>query len=116
MGMDTPVVDYPLALVDGTTWGIEDAIVFYGEAEQTTMDGTSELRRFASSSMKYSSKMKFYYYINIPTKTRWVHLRTLILRLKFQILHEERLAANLLRCVSDLFSNKMKQKLHESRK
>lgn len=60
--MDTPVVDYPLALVDGTTWGIEDVIPFYGEAEQTTMDGTSELRKFVSSSVLYSPKMKFYYY------------------------------------------------------
>jgi len=60
--MDTPVVDYPLALVDGSTFGPEEAIPFYGQAEQTLMDGSSEVRRFTASALRYSPKHKFYYY------------------------------------------------------
>jgi len=60
--MDTPVVDLPLAVIDGSSFDPEEAIPFYGEAEQTTMDGTSNLIRFVSSTLRYSPKYKYYYY------------------------------------------------------
>jgi len=62
--MDSPVVDYPLAVVDGSTFEPEDTIPFFGEVEQTLMDGSTDVRRFVSSVLKYSPKHKYYYYPN----------------------------------------------------
>merc|ERR1712200_294070 len=60
--MDTPVVDYPLAVMDASTFDPTDAIPFKGEIEQTRMDQSVHQVRFVSSSLKYSPKQKWYYY------------------------------------------------------
>jgi len=62
--MDSPVVDYPLAFMDATTLDPKDAIPLFGDVEQTKMDQTVHRIKFTSSSMKYNSKQKWYYYPN----------------------------------------------------
>jgi len=60
--METPVVDYPLAFIDGSTFEASQAVPVFGQSEQTLMNGTAEVRRFVSSALNFSPKHKYYYY------------------------------------------------------
>jgi len=62
--MNTSVVDYPLAFMDGTTLNNEDVIPFFGEVQQKTKEEATYRVKFGSSMLKHNSKQRWYYYPN----------------------------------------------------
>jgi len=62
--MDTPVVDYPLAIMDASTFDEDRVIPFFGEITQEQIGGQKHTIKFVSGSMKHASKQKWFYYPN----------------------------------------------------
>jgi len=60
--MDTPVVDYPLAIMDASTFDEDRVIPFFGEITQEKIGGEKHTIKFVSGSMKHANKQKWFYY------------------------------------------------------
>jgi len=60
--MDTPVVDYPLALMDASTFEPTDSRPFKLEFTNTLMNNTVQELRVVSGSPRYRPEQKWYYY------------------------------------------------------
>jgi len=63
--METPVVDYPLAFINGSTFEASHAVPFFGQSDsfiQAIPFFGAEVRRFVSSALKFSPQHKYYYY------------------------------------------------------
>merc|ERR1711953_548863 len=62
--MTTPVVDYPLAIMDASTLDADRVVPFFGEIKQETIDKKTHSIKFVSGSVKHADKQKWYYYPN----------------------------------------------------
>jgi len=62
--MTTPVVDYPLAVMDASTFHKDQVIPLFGSIRQTTIKQESQDIKFVSGSLKYSAQQRWYYYPN----------------------------------------------------
>lgn len=62
--MSTPIVDYPLAVMDFSTFDADKICPVFGEIEQTSIEEHSYSIKFVSGSLKHAEKQKWYYYPN----------------------------------------------------
>jgi len=60
--MTTPVVDFPLAVMDASTFHKSQVIPMFGEMSNYSVDGAKQSFKFLSGAMKHSDKQKWYYY------------------------------------------------------
>jgi len=60
--MSNPVVDYPLAVMDGSTLDEDCVIPVFGEITQTTIGKENQTIKFVSGALKYADKQKWFYY------------------------------------------------------